>query len=228
MVRSAPRPVISDETLWTTGISGYDASMPLPPFLPVFRGEDHVFSMLLARASPRFLRAFLPWVAAHRPLEPRRGDPRQIVPPTIGLDVSDLLVTLVEGMPPFARDRSPWDLLRAIGRGIAEIGALPPPALADALHEARSRRFAAILEHHEKNLSSHRRRPSFWADDVARYVRRIEGSLAEPSGLLPLELRELRWNEALRRAGRLLGMTGSLLQEWPDIVETARGVRLGE
>ena len=58
-------------------ITGLDNSALLPPYFPVFRGEDHLFGAMVEYLHPQSVVMEFDWSVPHFPIEPRTGDPTE-------------------------------------------------------------------------------------------------------------------------------------------------------
>jgi hypothetical protein len=69
-----PRPTFSKMAV-ISQVTGLDNTQLLPPYFPVFRGEDYLFGAMVEYLHPDSATLEYPWSVPHFPLEPRRGDP---------------------------------------------------------------------------------------------------------------------------------------------------------
>ena len=69
-----PRPTFSKMAV-ISQVTGLDNSQFLPPYFPVFRGEDYLFGAMVEYLHPDAATLEYPWSVPHLPLEPRPGDP---------------------------------------------------------------------------------------------------------------------------------------------------------
>jgi len=71
VVKGVLGPTIADGTFLQTTAIGLDHRDMLPPFQPMFRGEDVVFPVMLRAMRPETCIAYLPWTVLHEPMESR-------------------------------------------------------------------------------------------------------------------------------------------------------------
>jgi hypothetical protein len=76
-----PRPMFSKMAV-ISQVTGLDNSRLLPPYFPVFRGEDYLFGAMTELLHPRATTLDYPWSVPHFPLEQRSGNPAP--PPVTG------------------------------------------------------------------------------------------------------------------------------------------------
>ncbi len=69
-----PRPLFSKMAV-ISQVTGLDNSKLLPPYLPVFRGEDYLFGAMTEYLHPQAATLDYPWSVPHFPLELRAGNP---------------------------------------------------------------------------------------------------------------------------------------------------------
>jgi hypothetical protein len=58
-------------------ITGLDNSALLPPYFPVFRGEDYLFGAMVEYLHPQSVVMEFDWSVPHFPIEPRTGNPTE-------------------------------------------------------------------------------------------------------------------------------------------------------
>jgi hypothetical protein len=223
VLRAVTRTTLSDGTLCMALNLGLDNRRLLPPFLSVQRNQDGVFGALVRACLPGSSFGFLPWAVLHRSPARRDFSEGDLVDDARRVRCGQVVRALVAAAA--CPGPSPADNLRALGRTLAEWGALPRPAFEERvrLHVGEQRaRLAARLE---GLLKRHDGQPGFWAEDV----RRVLEAVPDERFAVPLDLEEALGYEAAReRMPRLLRRLGELLRAWPDLVEAARELRRQE
>jgi hypothetical protein len=156
---------------------GCDASDMLPPFFPLGRCYEHVFSVMLARCFPSAFVAQLPHAIAHLPPERAPYAADLLQRDAVRLRLPDLAAILLLNMPPVSY-RSPGAALRHMGETLQECASL---SWRDFEHvvciSVAHERMARLNALHEV-LAAYRGMPHWWADDVRAAIGAIERSLS--------------------------------------------------
>ncbi|MCA9663754.1 MAG: hypothetical protein KC486_35830, partial [Myxococcales bacterium] len=122
---------------------------------------------------------------------------------------------------------SPRERMRALGRGLEELGR----ASVSDLRELLQRRFWAqksrYLDHLCGILERYGRAPKPWAEDVAAHIDSCAEALTRPDYVVPREflLSEGDAERGLMRTRSFIGQLGRLFNEWPALVEAADHLR---
>jgi len=218
-----------------TGAVGLDHTRTLPPFLPIGRGEDGLFSMLLRVCEPNDFIGLLPIAVRHDPPDVRGLDPERIragtLPLThaIALCVTSLFTEHLQLDAP-AR-------MRLLGRCLIELSALPWPELREVMRLQLARSLARRITLCEALLRSHPNGHSQWRRDLESHIGSALGMLRDVDTLQPIDLpRDATEHAPLDRPAAfqlVLRRFGELLEAWPAIVVAARtmahaGVRLAQ
>jgi hypothetical protein len=113
-------------------------------------------------------------------------------------------------------DRSvadPADRFLALGKAIAEAGALKPGRFVDLVHGALSPSLQAYAESLEGLLDRHGRSPAAWAADLEEHLGAVNAALSEPTSLFGEEGCGLSIEQVRRHFDRY----GRLLAVWPAL-----------
>jgi hypothetical protein len=222
----ARRTISNGPYLMMTG-AAIDNRAVLPPFFPVFRGEDSIFGFMLGSAVEGACIGHLPLTLRHSPSEPR--------------DIArDALTSFAEHPSSFElvfaclqsfsapTGTSPIERLNALGRHLASIASLAQPDFEEFLRLYVWRMKALAMERLTQDLETlgPAAAPS-WRQDVERYLEQCRSSLAADRYLVSSELESRFGAEALPVMRRLLARFGELLQCWPAMVEIARSLAAG-
>ena len=221
LLRAVIAPSIGDSQ-WCSGLNlGLDNRRFLPPFLPVQRSQDGVFSALL-HAISRPLFAHLPWFLLHADSGERQQTRDDLRKQFASLKSADLLVLLIRKFAPQPLRSQPADNLAALGRTLCEWGSAAQGDFEEMLFLVVAQMVASRLEEFEKRLARYKRQPAFWAKDMEMC---IEASLAALPGngyITPWDLSDC-WGESKARATMqlLVRKTGEMLMIWSDLREAA-------
>ncbi len=227
VVRTVVRPTVCDAAFCMAMNLGLDNRRPLPPFLPVQRGQDGVFGALVHASCDDGFFGFLPGGVVHAPpngpLAPlpagERGEGADdLWRGASGLRSGQVIQALLRSLP------CPADL-PTLGRTLAEWGALPSADFQELLRLRLGGPRGRLAAHLTALLQRHRGRPDYWADDVRRVLAGLREAAARKDDAIPTDLNACFGGEAAERFRRLVRRFGELLQWWPAVVEAARELR---
>jgi hypothetical protein len=224
VLRVVPTWTINEGGLFMTAAAGLDNSALLPPFFPVQRNSDVIFSVTLRCCSEDWLIGHLPWVIEHDPAENRafRDSPVERVSQTLTpTAVIDFLVSCSRDLVP----REPAERLRALGHRLQGLGRVPARDFEEFLRIGHWQRLTEWISRLENTLTIHDESPDSWKDDVQRCIDAARESLLQDD-VAPVDLaRKCGEGQALAIMQRLTYRFGGLLEHWPDICEAARNLR---
>lgn len=232
LLRCVPRLTLTDGRWYQGTMIGLDNRHPLPPTLPVMRYEDGVFRIAVHRTRPRAWCAHLPWTVLHDRPGAAAWAPDDVWRTAGWTRMGELVVRLLLSaplpelepeQPEPSGELDPDARLRALGRHLQQLAALPMPAFFELVQLHTRRQKALWREHLQHLLDQHHGQPLWWAADVRRHLERLRRSLLTPEFYVPLELRErLPLPRARARARELVGRYGRVLEAWPDLVAATR------
>jgi hypothetical protein len=220
-LRIASRAIVTHNSGCMAGCMGLVNQGTLPPFMTVGRNEDGVFGAMLSACDPWAVFGHAPVGVLHESHRPARRAQRRIVSAS-ECRVSDLVIALVPDLLPPAGTRSPRVRVRRLGRATAEIGRLPPRALADLVRQRTLKARGRDWRHAEETLADPAC-PRYWRGALDRYRREYDASVRRPAFFLPIEFHGQGSVETgFRELGRYLRTFGDLVTEWPGIWDRAR------
>jgi hypothetical protein len=136
--------------------------------------------------------------------------------------MGELVVRLLLSAPLDDAD-DPMTRLRALGRHLVRLAALPIAAFFEVVEVETRRQKALYAEHLERLLVRYHHQPAAWADDVRRHLALLRQALGTPELYVPLELRERHSLPQARVLAReIVGRYGHLLEAWPALVAATR------
>ena len=204
---------------------GIDNRQTIPPFMPVGRNEDGVFSATLEAVFPLLLRGFCEGYAiGHRPPRERTPFPAEI--DFEGFRINDILTALIGEWGVSQPDRLPRRL-RDLGDRLVAYGSLGQPDFDLACRSAVERSTGILMLHIEHALSGPAGSIPPMRADLGRLAGVLERFVTQPECNAPIDLT----GDAAERRSRLrdlVGAYGTLVQHWSDIVLCARQVRMEE
>ncbi|MEQ9503850.1 MAG: HAD-IIIC family phosphatase [Deltaproteobacteria bacterium] len=214
IVKSVPRPTLTDGSAFMSTTVALDNRDGLVPFVPVMRGQDVVFSRLLSMVDRDAVFSVAPFTLQHRPIGVRTFSAGELFRAASGFDLAKLVLAALDTVD----DADP----STIGAALVHLGEAPD--LAGAILESAREGFLRQADRLEAW------RPSFTDADAARsldrYLELYQSSLAAPSGVCPLDLvfdKDL--DAAWSHARSILIRFGRVVAAWPDIVDGARRLK---
>jgi hypothetical protein len=202
--------------------TGLDNSALLPPYFPVWRGEDYLFAAMVARLHPHAAVLDYPWCVPHLPLERRGG--REPAAPLAARGGLTLCARYLVARAEPAAGVSPAMRLAGVAQQLRELGEYDSSELLALFRRELAQQQAEQLERLQRQLQL---APRFGCSEWESYLRsgveevsRALQAPASPTGIpgLPAGVSE----EYLLRQGRtLLAEFGAALAAWPLIREAA-------
>jgi hypothetical protein len=219
VVRQAPSRVICHGGSCMATCLGFDNRDILPPFFPLYRNEDGVFGVTVARCLRDAYVGHLPYTLVHAP-EDHRAYAFAPFPLT---RVSDVVTACVASWRTDHRPERDADRLRSLGTHLKELGSLSQDEFDILVRTLLWSRAAEIINREENLLLRSKHQPSWWRQVVEARIRQLQGRLLEPDYVFPRELIAVsRGNGKLIALRHLIWQFGNLLYWWPDIVEAAK------
>jgi FkbH-like protein len=226
VVRVVDRLHVGDPSFSMMGFAGLDNRWLLPPFCPIGRGEDNVFGAVLAASTPGARVGHLPWVLVHAPIEPRRFWTGEMARTAGSTDLGRILVELVRSCDIEPGLSDPAARLRALGAYLVELATRPRPDFEAVVRARLAAANQALATWLEAGLTAAGDAPSFWAEDVRRYLAGLSGAAAREDYPVALDLADgASLDEARARTQYVVRRFGELLLYWPALVEEARALR---
>jgi hypothetical protein len=227
LFRVAPQASITGNTRGCLASAmGCDNRDLLPPFVPVMRGEDALFGLMLRACFANAYIGHLPWGIHHSPLQPRSFSAEDIWKVAARARFCDVIAVCVKSFlrsPKFVED---VERLRLLGKHLISIGSLPLTEFEEfirlSLWEQKSREIAYL----ENNLPNTQQLSSVIGGNISYYLDTLQESLAKDEYIVPDELLAAYAPDEARRLTRQIVLKfGHLLSWWPEIVETAKRLR---
>ncbi|MBT8074128.1 MAG: hypothetical protein HKP21_10525, partial [Xanthomonadales bacterium] len=202
---------------------GFDNRQLLPPYKPVFRGEDRLFGNMLDFVFPTSVTLDYPWAAPHLPV-PKRGWRN-----------SDLSFTPVDAFPEFfysqvleykssCRSSSPAARLSVLAGWFRDLAASSPDMLSNMHRDARLRDDSELLQHLQGLLSEHDSAPVDWQNYLRNGIRQLNVDIDRVSREdfivrgLPVNLGS---EELIEFWKQFWAGFASALEAWPEIHQAA-------
>jgi len=223
--RVVDRPVIGSNAWCVTTTIGFDNRRLLPPFMPMFRGEDDVYGATLGTCFDNYFCGHLPYAIAHLP-EGRGYYPRDYINEfASNLLVCSIIATCMVSFSLWDGMMSDSDRLRMAGKFLMEIAQMSQTDFEEYLRLQVVRMHSITITMLEAHLQKHGGSPRIWAEDLEKYIDALQTAPTNPDFLVPRDMLALYPLEEARNHSRLfVGNYGKLLYWWPEIVEAAKSL----
>ncbi len=214
----APRGfVIAEEAACMSYCMAVDNTRGLPPFLPVERAEDFVFSALVSRCIPGALFAAIPRAVLHRPDQPRKFDSTFFSYRPGRFYSGEIIACLVRTVQ--LTSTSYCDRLPEMASHLESIGRLREPKFCEYLRRVLEPVVARQIQQldalvHDRGRTS----DCFWAEDVIRL--RESGLRALDTGrfIQPLD-KDSPSGSGVSQLQNLVVRFAATLRIWETLVE---------
>lgn len=224
--RSVSRPRVGRLTNYNTTAMAFDNREILPPFIPIARGEDHLFGHTLRYCFDGALVGDLPWAILHAPSERRIFLPGMAQEAASGVQMAGLVWACISSRSFWPGIKDGPERLRAVGNYLMKLGSLPLEEFEEVLRGRLWQIQSGQITSLEGRLHSHNAPPDYWVDDIHKQVEALREAMTDPHYVVPLDLRlERDIEEARRLSQQLVWKFGQLLDGWPEMVETAKKLR---
>jgi hypothetical protein len=212
-----PCVTLSNRSLFSSMFFGLDNSERIPPFLPILRSQDLLFSKTMRYCSGDAYIAHLPLMLTHDPADGRSRPPDTIWRHT-GIELAYLLADFIDSL----RDTTPRDgpaRITRLGGHLSELASLPLAGVIQTLGELtrqRHRNRVSLLERRRTALSG----ATLWHKDVDRHLVELSRLLAADDLPPPFDL-GLAGADGWRLAHEMIRCWGEMLGVWPLMLEGA-------
>jgi hypothetical protein len=223
VLRVVNRPTIGQRGLLMTMICGFDNRILLPPFFPVLRGSDGLFSQTLYASQAESRIGYLPIACLHDPIEQRKYQNDEGSNSSIRM--SDLLILLVRSFTNDAQSGEREKNLRDLGGYLLRLGELDSSRFMGVIGSVWVAETSRYIEYLEYLLALYEFQPAYWAEDITAQIESIKRRVCSGE-LMPEELVGHRAEDKVETlCQELVAAFGNLLYWWPTIWETARSLR---
>ena len=225
-MRVATHACVSHQTWFVSTALGYDNRDLLPPFFPVLRGTDGVFSATFARCYEYGYVGDVPRAILHAPKRPNSYDRNALMESARGVTMNALIVTCLNSQQFWSGMNDKAERMRTLGRHLVEVGSMKLRDFEEFIRLHLLRDQANAMVNLEQDLADYGNAPAYWSHDLKEYLAEWRTSLIKPDYVVPRDLREARGLEQARESSRqLVSQFGKLLCNWPDIVQLAHKLR---
>jgi hypothetical protein len=204
---------------------GVDHRELLPPFFPIFRGQDYLFKELVRQTARARHIASLPWMLSHVPEEKRTHEVADLKSEAsrlmmFGLLLGGLLRRIGSNLPT-ADTRT---VLIAIGTNLAAWAEARESAYRDAIRTAALEDASGLFRHFAA-AREHPAAPNGFHDDLDQFEAALAHALRDDRFFACSEPLFQKADDPIRLQQKLIRRFASLLMAWPRLIETARLLR---
>ena len=238
-IRCARRHTITDNHFGVTMNIGLDARGILPPFMPVLRTQDALFSSMISECINNACKGYLPYVHVHARDPDGAGNSSSDAFPgkLAGPDILNSTANLLLARFMLSRERAPVSLspennIYDMGAYLVRIGSSSPQAFARSFRDATMKWVASYVSWLEARPEDFSKVPQHWHRSKLGLVTSLKQRLVRGDVVSPIDL-EGTLQERLHELQRLVRRFGEVLCAWPRLVEGAKtlrdkGIRLSE
>ena len=221
LLRAAHRPTVTRGPFVMSTHVGLDGRQLLPPFSPVFRGQDMVFAALLRRGLGEALVGHLPQAVLHIPGELRRASMEALWRPPGAPAFATLLTAALDLTGGAVSAAAGAARLRAAGRGLRELADQEPAESTFLLRTQLAENSAQALSRQAAEYAALRTDQRPWVRDLRRQFDDRLSELLGPFTAAASEIADSRPGTAEAETLSLIGRFGTLLEAWPDLYQAA-------
>lgn len=214
-----PRPMFSKMSV-ISQVTGLDNSQLLPPYFPVFRGEDYLFGAMTEYLHPQAAVLEYDWCVPHFPLDERRGNPAP--DPADGKGMINLNKYITDRTS-YRDGISPEARLHSLTAMIRELSMSSDRALTALFRAEVAENQANELTRLKNYLQDGRIRTPAWQDWLQRSVSGINQSMQQPA--TPADIKSLPSSmtaqSVLNHFHEYAGKFATALNGWSEIRDVA-------
>ncbi len=204
-------------------ITGLDNRQVLPPYFPVFRGEDRLFGYLLNFIFPSAVTLDYPWAIPHLPIPQRQwhDKDRDFTP---GASFPLFLSGQIMEHKNSCQAEEPAKRMRSLAAFFSDLAAAPGDVLAAIHRDAVLRDLSEQLRNLDRLLASAGSAPAEWQEYLKQGIEQLNKGFEQASlEDYPVEgqPRSMEGDELIAFWKKSWGGFGAALKAWPEIREAA-------
>lgn len=222
VLRAVDAATISSGAVITGHNQGVDNRDYLPPYFPLWRGEDMTFGELLGAATYGSFNAYLPWHLLHLPMEKRSYSVDHLSMRASRLSFGAISEAIIQNLK---ADRAsvPHRSIESIGRSLIEWGSAPLADFEEMLTQLLLRRASMQLIRFEAELKKFGEQPNYWASDVDMCIKALRKSVVRDNYIVARDLESFYGLEKARIVQQtLFRRFGEVLTAWSHLRDSAR------
>lgn len=202
---------------------GIDNRGITPPFMPILRGEDTIFSRMINVIADDMLIGTLPAAITHTPVNPRANDEHIFL--NVRPELCGIIVLLLNEYRSHPRNNSPASRLNGLGSYISDLGSLPIEEFEEHVKRLWLIREMQTTRDVERILAEHDYKPVYWADLLEKFLISIRDF--SYSNFISAARDVYNGDEriAATLCRDIIRQYGELLKWWPAIFKAAEDIR---
>lgn len=220
VLRAPTCPTITNSAGCVSMNVGIDNRAPMPPFMPVGQGEDHVFGLALRLCFHRGYRGYLPHSLFHDPQDER---PRDDDVEFDGYGAYALTQHIMSAADEWL-EADGKEALTQLGRYLEDVGSSSPSAFADYVERRARKALGQQIQSAERLLLRRPAAPSDWRKDIRQYLQSAK-EMAQSDHLHVPEDLSGDAEENSRILQEVIRRYGTLLQHWSTLRAAAADLR---
>ncbi len=221
VLRSASAATISSGSVITGHNQGFDNRYYLPPYFPLWRGEDMAFGELLGLSRQGAFNGYLPWHILHKPMSPRHYSSEHLRMRASRLSFGAIMEALLQSLKN-ERERVPDSSIEAIGKSLLEWGSAPIAEFEEMLTLMLLRRVSMQMIRLEAELKQYNGLPAYWAADIEMCISSLRETVVQRNYIVGRDLESFYGQDQARLVQQgLVHSFGELLISWSAIREAA-------
>lgn len=221
VLRSVPAATISSGSVITGHNQGFDNRYYLPPYFPLWRGEDMAFGELLGLSREGAFNGYLPWHILHKPMSPRHYSSEHLRMRASRLSFGAIMEALLQSLKN-ERERVPNTSIEALGKSLLEWGSAPLAEFEEMLTLMLLGRVSMQLNRLEAELKRYKGLPTYWAVDIEMCLKALRENVVQRNYIIGRDLESFYGeNEARIVQQNLVRRFGELLMSWSAIRDAA-------
>jgi hypothetical protein len=226
VVRTVESPTVNNSPFCMTTFVGLDNRELLPPFMPLFRGQDGLFNGVAQKCFENPLSVYQPYILTHSPRDIRLNKPEEMWN-IAGFHFSQMMQGLINSMDISYCINSPSERMTRLGDALVNIGTKESQDFFGILTALYISQIKLQIRTLENLLDKYNGQPHYWAHDVRKYISTLRESLSNPASCVPVEIKHSSDTDTASRLTQLLVRRfGELLYWWPHLIQTAKELRV--
>jgi hypothetical protein len=226
ILRGVTRPTITEGSICFGFNLAFDNRSPLPPFIPILRGEDSVITTLFRSLASQGCIAYIPWLVHHAGSGEKQFFEDFQPDGAAQIVFADAINVILQLLKPTSFERDMERRFDVIGNLLVEIGQLPLHEFEKLMKALRWQIASAQIAKFEASLKQYNFQPDFWAADLKSFMTEYHKTLLEPDSIVGRDLiQAFGHDNALARQQALIGQFGELLKVWPQLRRAALELR---
>ncbi|RTL43706.1 MAG: hypothetical protein EKK48_08145 [Candidatus Melainabacteria bacterium] len=225
ILRSVTSETISSGSVITGHNQGFDNRNFLPPYFPLWRGEDMAFGELLGQSDEGAFNGYMPWHLLHKPFIPRNYSAEHLRLRASRLSFGAIMEALLQSLKN-ERRRTPKQSIEAIGRSLLDWGKAPLAEFEEMLTLQLLNRVSIQLLRLETELKQNNKTPAYWAADIEMCMNALRQTVVKKTYIVGRDLEDYYGLDTARKTQqKLVRRFGELLISWSAIRDAAIALR---